>query len=124
MATFKGNIVLKIYYSLYNLIFMSDVVSSIANSNLTRCQSRSSPALLVLDELAYRTNLLNHRVYSFGKSLRASRSSCSLPNSPTKFVMADGAKEWTCHACHAPCSMHTQIPSGLNRCPLDHYEGV
>ena len=35
----------------------------------------------------------------------------------------DGAKQWTCHACHAPSSMHSQVPSGLNKCPLDHYEG-
>ena len=102
---------------------MSEVVSPIACSKLTRCQqSKSSLALFVLDDLAYRTNILNHRISAFGQSLRISRSS-SLPNSPMKISTMDGAKQWTCHACHAPSSMHSQVPSGLNKCPLDHYEG-
>ena len=93
------------------------------SSNLARCSSQSAPALLALDELAYKTNVLNQRVSTLRESLRAPSLSFSLPNSPLKVSVMDPGKKGTCHACHAPLSMHSQVPSGLNRCPLEHYEG-
>ena len=100
------------------------------HNNLQRRHSQSAPALLVLEELSLKTNLLNQRVSSLGDIIRTSRTSTSLPcnsgpDSTSVMVMDGGVKQrtGTCHACHAPLALHTQIPSGLNRCPLEHYEG-
>ena len=103
---------------------MSQTVSPIDSGKLSRRQSQSAPALLALDRLISSTVSLSLRVSALGDSVRLSRSSISLPASPSKSMSTTApAKERTCHACHAPASLHTEIPTGLSRCPLPHWDG-
>ena len=102
---------------------MSEITSPDKSGNLSRRQSQSAPALLALDRLISSTLSLSQRVSALGDSVRASRSSFSLPNSPAREMSpTEATKQRTCHACHAPVSMHSEIPTGLNRCPLPHWD--
>ena len=106
------------------LIFMSNIASPDKSGNLSRRQSQSAPALLALDRLITSTLSLSQRVSALGETVRASRSSVLLPNSPAlEMSSTEAVKQRTCHACHAPVSLHTEIPTGLNRCPLPHWDG-
>ena len=103
---------------------MSNIASPDKSGNLSRRQSQSAPALLALDRLITSTLSLSQRVSALGETVRASRSSVSLPNSPAlEMSSTEAVKQRTCHACHAPVSLHTEIPTGLNRCPLPHWDG-
>ena len=103
---------------------MSQTVSPIDSGNLSLRQSQSAPVLLAFDRLISSTLSLSHRVSALGVSVRASRSSFSLPSSPSRTMSTTAtAKQRTCHACHAPVSLHTEIPTGLSKCPLPHWDG-
>ena len=97
-----------------------------------------SPALIAINRLISSTDSLSHHVSSLGVKLRTSvsvpsspksplistaRASVSLPTSPERFSNMDTGKKGTCHACHAPLSIHSQVPHGLDRCTLPHWEG-
>ena len=82
---------------------MTEITSPNKSGNLSRRQSQSAPALLALDRLITSTLSLSQRVSALGDSVRASRSSFSLPNSPAREMSpTEATKQRTYHACH-PC---------------------
>ena len=103
----------------------------------------SLSATASLDKLSVATNQLSQRVASLGSlivvtgesaslpssptqgsTVRSPRPSASLPTSPSLTMSASDIKKTrTCHSCHAPTDIHTQIPTGINRCPLPHWDG-
>ena len=89
------------------------------STGITRRLSQSAPALLALDRLISVTGTLDKRVSALGLSVRASRSSSFLSSNMSE---PTSTKQRTCHACHAPLSLHSNIPSGLARCPLPHWD--
>ena len=96
-----------------------------------------------LDKLSVATDQLSQRVASLGSLIVVTGESASLPTSPTQgstvrsprpsaslptspsltMSTSDIKKTRTCHSCHAPTDIHTQIPTGINRCPLPHWDG-
>ena len=103
----------------------------------------SLSATASLDKLSVATDQLSQRVASLGSLIVETRESSSLPSSPTQgsslrsprpsvslpaspsltMSTSDKKRTRTCHSCHAPTDIHTQIPTGINICPLPHWDG-
>ena len=89
-----------------------------------RRHSVSSPALLSLDKLSSATRRLSQQLDSLTVKASSLKNSNSAPNSPTTSMSTStSVKTRTCHSCHAPTEIHTKIPTGVNRCPLPHWDG-
>ena len=96
-------------------------LSGTCTGGLSR-QNLSAPAQFSLDRLTTATRRLSQQIDNLSNSVSVINHSKSLPASP-KMSTSAPTKQRTCHNCHAPSDIHALIPTGLNKCPLPHWDG-